>query len=278
MKHTYELPVSRLLWIGAPERRWRSYRGMGLTEADVPELFRLLRDRSFEEWHPPESWAQVHAWRALAEFQTPELIPDILNLLDEGDGLDCDEQLFEDRVEIAERVGPEALPFYKAYLKDTSKDAVNRWTAGAALAAIAKSHPSTRAKVTGLLESILKTAEDNFVLLNTGAMSELVGLGSRESIDLIRHVMNARLADESVRGPLERIEFDLGFRDRPPMRVEPDLLLDEADTPEDIAAMKSMVETLAAQEKAEQTGTSAKARADRPRKVAKATKKRGRGK
>jgi len=278
MNHSYEPPVSRLLWIGQPERRWRSYRGMGLTEADVPELFRLLRDQSAEDWHPPESWAPVHAWRALAEFQIPELIPTVLGLMDEGDGLEIDDVLLVDMFEIATRVGPAGMPFFKAHAKDTSKDALNRWTACTAAAAIARRYPETRPAVIALLESILKTAENNFVLLNTGAMTELVDLGSRESIDLIRHVMNARLADEGFRGTLERIEFDLGFRDRPPMRVEPDLLLDEPDTPEDIEAMKSMAEALAAQAKAEAPGSGAKARSDRGRKVAKATKKRGRGK
>lgn len=278
MNHTYELPVSRLLWIGQPERRWRSYRGMGLTETDIPELFRLLRDQSSEDWHPPESWAPVHAWRALAEFQAPELIPDILNLLDEGDGLDIDDVLLDDMFEIASRVGPAALPFFKAHVKDTSKDALNRWTACSAAAAIARRYPATRAQVIALLESILKSAKDNFVILNTGAMTELVDLGSRESIDLIRHVMKARFADEGFRGPIERIEFDLGFRDRPPAKVEPDLLLDEPDTPEDIEAMKSMAEALAAQAKAEGPGSSSKARSDRRRNVAKPTKKRGREK
>ncbi len=278
MNHTYESPVSRLLWIGQPERRWRSYRGMGLTEADVPELFRLLRDRSAEEWNPPESWAPVHAWRAIAEFQIPELIPEILNLIDEGDGLEIDDVLLEDMFEIATRVGPAGMPFFKAHAKDTSKDALNRRTACTGAAAIARRHPETRAAVIALLESILKKAEDNFVLLNTGAMTELVNLGSRESIDLIRRVMNARLADEGFRGPIERIEFDLGFRDQPPQRVEPDLLLDDADSPEDIEAMRSMAEALAAQAKAEGPGSSSKARADRRPKVAKATKKRGQGK
>lgn len=278
MNHTYEPPVSRLLWIGKPENDWRSYRGMGLTEADVPELFRLLRDRSFDSWDAPAAWGQAHAWRALAELRVPELVPDILSMLDEGDGMEADEYLLVDLSEIAARIGPKALPFFQAYLKDTSKDALNRWTAATGAASIAKRHPEMRAEVIALLESILKSARDNFVLLNTGAMTELVNLGSRDSIELIRHVMSNRLADEGFRGPIERIEFDLGFRDQPPPRVEPDLFLDEVDTPEDIEAMKAMAKTLADHEKAERASTNAKERAAKRQKVAKDSKKRNRKK
>ncbi len=80
---TYSEPVSQLLQIGFPETdQWPDYLAKGLTSADIPELIRLVQDEDLR-WaeapegveEPPEWYAQIHAWRALAQLKAERAIP-----------------------------------------------------------------------------------------------------------------------------------------------------------------------------------------------------------
>jgi hypothetical protein len=223
MDTTYELPVSKLLWIGEPGQTWRKYSVLGLGQEHIPELMRMVKDPTFDliETESAEVWGPVHAWRALAELRAAELPSALLDRLDEFDVDEFDDQFLCDFSKLMVMYGPTALTPLIHYLNDRRKSGTNRWTAAEAIAAVADAHPEVRRQAIAALEQTLSGAVNNPPELNAGVIAALVDLGARDSMDLIRKAMTPGTVDESICGSLESVEFDLGFRDQPPPRRRP---------------------------------------------------------
>src|SRR5512145_3179096 len=89
--NNYTEPVSKLLGLGFPTDPWQDYLALGLTSAEIPELIRLVEDHDLRILEPPadlgddedlpEWYAQIHAWRALAQLKAEAAIPAILGTL-----------------------------------------------------------------------------------------------------------------------------------------------------------------------------------------------------
>jgi len=69
---SYQPPVATLLTLGKPGeskiKPWPNYvQQFGLTEAEIPDLIRLMTDATLWESSVDEtaSWAVVYAWRSL---------------------------------------------------------------------------------------------------------------------------------------------------------------------------------------------------------------------
>jgi HEAT repeat protein len=97
-RETYSERVQQLLCIGEPiEDEWPDYLEMGLSEENIPELIRLVKDVDLrwmavemDEEDPPEWFAQIHAWRALGQLKAKESIPALLSILHQVDDDDDD--------------------------------------------------------------------------------------------------------------------------------------------------------------------------------------------
>ncbi|HET7234470.1 MAG TPA: hypothetical protein VFJ16_30940 [Longimicrobium sp.] len=87
MSTSYQAPLERLRKLGAePARRrtWPDYRHLGLTERHVPGLIQIATDPELhaEGRMDRESWAPVHAWRALAQLGATTAVTPLLALLE----------------------------------------------------------------------------------------------------------------------------------------------------------------------------------------------------
>jgi hypothetical protein len=285
MDGTYELPVSKLLWIGEPTRKWQNYAILGLTAEHVSELCRMVRDPMLEdlESDTPNVWATAHAWRALSELRAPGLLDAMLDRLDRFDANYWDDQFLSDFSTLAARLGPNTLPLLIRYLHDHAKPGDNRLSVASAIAAVAEAHPEVRRSAVAALEQTLSDSDRNPPEVNGMVIAALVDLGSLDSIDLIREVMHKGHSSEMFAGRLEQIEFDLGLRDRPPER-QPWRLVprdDDESRPDDWGANEwgTAPQPLGAPTKSEAGGKrNARERARARRKVAKAARKRNRSK
>jgi hypothetical protein len=93
---------------GVREREWIRYADLGVTLADIPEMIRLMRDVALNaSSNPAEHWAPLHAWRALAQLGTIELVEPLIELHAELGG---DDYLFQDLPGAMAHVGRAALP------------------------------------------------------------------------------------------------------------------------------------------------------------------------
>jgi hypothetical protein len=101
-------------------------------------------------------------------------------------------------------------------LHDQSKSDASRSEAAQAIVAVADAHPEVRRPAIAALEQTLGDVANNSPDLNAGVIAALIDLGARDSIELIRETMSNGQVDETICGAIERIEFDLGYRDRPP--------------------------------------------------------------
>ena len=76
MAENYTHPASQLLTLGeTPIHASRNYPKIGLTREHIPDLIRLVEDKELRNlpWDekgnvPPQVYAQVHAWRVLAQL------------------------------------------------------------------------------------------------------------------------------------------------------------------------------------------------------------------
>lgn len=220
MENTYSQPVSKLLELGWPEDPWLDYPALGLTEADVPELIRLLEDHDlrFMDAPPdfpvsedlPEWFAQVHAWRALAQLRAEAAIPSILGILYQIDGHD-DDWLSEESPEVFAMIGPAALRPLAEYLADEDKGPFARAAITSALSEMGKSHPETRDECVEILASALENYETNDEALNSLLVFDLVRLKAVEQVDLIGKAFASGNVDEMVMGDFEDVQIELGL-------------------------------------------------------------------
>lgn len=240
---TYTEPVSKLLKLGRPDGPWLDYPALGLTREDVPELIRLVQDDELrllarpeglpEGEDVPEWYAQVHAWRALAQLQAEEAIPALLGLLHQIDD-DTDDWLASDAEDVFALLGIPAVEPLTAYLTDEDNPMYARTAASSALAEIGRLHPEARERCIRGITAVLENYESNDEGLNGFLIGDLVKLNAVEEIDLIRRAFAADAVDESIYGDVEDVQIRLGLLKerltparRPSLFPPPELGLEE---------------------------------------------------
>jgi hypothetical protein len=193
----YSPPVDALRQIGEiNETDAASARAaLGLTQAHVPDLLRMARDRSLfiANGDTDEVWSSLHALEALSE-------------------LDLDDELFFSALpELFSKVGAPAVEPLHSYLADRSRWGFGHTTASEALEKIAEQHPDLREAIVGIFSDVLRDAERYHELSVTAAMSELVELEEEEALPLIRHAFEIGKIDETVRGSWGDVLAELGI-------------------------------------------------------------------
>jgi len=164
MTETYPPPVDKLLTLGETRiHDQRNYLKMGFTHANIPDLIRLVEDWELSDmpWDengnvPSQVYAQVHAWRALAQLGAIEAIPAFIGLLrfiDEAD----DDFVGEEIPVMLGKLGAPAIEPCRAYLAKQEHDVYGRIATGHALSEIGKGHPETH---DACVQAMMSTLED----------------------------------------------------------------------------------------------------------------------
>jgi hypothetical protein len=218
MELTNSEPVACLIALGPPKSRgWCNYASLGITTEHSSELFRVLETPEVEvqSAEDPELWAPMHAWRALAQLGTLDLVGHLLKRLDEFTDDNWDDYLLSDFSQAMSLIGSAALDPLIEWLNDARHVGFSAWPVAGGIAAVAREHPELRGRALAVLEAELRNWRDRSSEHNAGLVSALIDIRARESIPLIREAMNAEAVDEMVVGTLEQVEVELGVHDRP---------------------------------------------------------------
>jgi hypothetical protein len=220
MTDTYTEPVSKLLELGFPEEPWEDYLALGLSQADIPELIRLLEDyplRFFTEPEGlakdedlPECYAQIHAWRALAQLKAEEAIPALLFTLNQADN-DDDEWIGEDAEQVFAMIGPVTIQPLGEFLLADENGTYARGAASDSLQKIALAYPESRSACIKFIAAALENYKEQDEGLNAFLAWGLVELKASEHIDLIKRAFEDDCVDEMVAGDFEDMQIELGL-------------------------------------------------------------------
>lgn len=214
----YSEPVNQLLNLGYPTiHEWPDYLAMGLTSADVPELIRLVQDEELrwmeatgEEEDIPEWYAQIHAWRALAQLNAEESVPALVSILHQVDDYD-DDWTGEELTDVFAMIGPAAIPPLAEYVASPENKTYARGAACGALKKIAEEYPESREDCVAALVKALELFERNDETINAFIIWDLVDLKAVEQIDLIEEAFKAGNVEEMVGGDFEDVQIELGL-------------------------------------------------------------------
>jgi hypothetical protein len=198
----------------------RNYLKMGLTREHIPELIRLVEDRELSNlpWDekgnaPPQVYAQVHAWRALAELGAVEAIPSFISLLRYIDE-DNDDYIGEEMPIMLGKLGAPAIDPCREYLADQSHGTFARVAAGYALSEIGQQHPETRDACIQALISTLQDYQNDDVTVNAFTLSYLAELKAVEAAPLAEEIFKAGRAELEVAGDYEDYQIRVGLLKR----------------------------------------------------------------
>lgn len=223
MTNNYPHPVSQLLALGYPDDIWDDYSALGITTGDVPELIRLLGDRDLRFSPPPEDlpdgeellewYAQIHAWRALAQLKAVEAIPAILAIFEQID-VDDDEWLRSEAEDIFALIGPAAVEPLGQYLLDDSNLMYARIAASTCLQRLALEYPETRAACIQYIVSALENYQEQEDALNAFLIGDLVSLKDTEHLDLIENAFKDGCVNEFILDDFEEVQAALGLLEK----------------------------------------------------------------
>lgn len=205
----YAPPLDALLSFGDIEAAELVRRGdeLGIGQAHVPELLRMLRDRTLATAYgdDPVTWAPMHALHLLARLDLSGVVPELLPLFD----VDFD-RLNDELIGIIGRSGATALAPLGDYLRDRTRWVWGRSRVASALEEIAKQHPELRDGVVTMLTEILTSAEDDHEIAITGVVGALVELKAVDALPLIRRAFELGRVDETMYGAWGDVLADLG--------------------------------------------------------------------
>lgn len=223
MANTYTGPVSKLLKLGRPENPWYDYLTLGITSEDLPELIRLAQDNELRWLEQPDDllddedlpdwYAQIHAWRALAQLKAEVAIQPLLRILRQIDDED-DDWLSSDAHRVFGMIGVAAIESLTNYLADENNPMYARSTTGSSLAEIGKIHPEARDRCINGIVVVLEKYETNDEGLNGFLIGDLIDLDAVEQIDLIKKAFASERVDEFINGDVEDVQIDMGLLEK----------------------------------------------------------------
>lgn len=198
--HQAESRVLEFLSFGEPSlsgfERWPDYlEEFDLTAAHVPELIAMATDPALMEAEGIETWAPVHAWRALGQLRAQEAIDPLIGLMrnyTEDDWIDSDLRY------VFPMIGPASMAPLLALLEDPAILAEAKTGAPEILEMIAQTYPDTRDHVVEGLTRVLSNYRENDEGLNGFIISSLVELKAGPALPLIRDAFEADAVDEII--------------------------------------------------------------------------------
>jgi len=211
---TYSPPVAALLTLGRPEGRVGDddLPAYDLGPEQIPELIRLVQDEELAGSQEPECYAQVHAWRALAQLRAEAAIEPLIDLLaTEGDIEDWNDWVTEEVPIALAMIGPAALAPSIAWLERRGQEEWRPIYFARTLTEIARHHPEQRGAVVEQLSRVLGTALSNNPGLNGCVIADLMELNAVEAWPTMEAAFATGNADESVAGDAADVKYRLGL-------------------------------------------------------------------
>ena len=221
-------PVLALFPLGEESARsdpWPNYLDLGITSGHIPELLRILDE--IEEFWPdvdvenaPESYAPIHAWRALGQLRAEQAIPKLIELIVWNEE-EFSDWMMDDIPEVMGMIGPAAIPSLREYLLKSDKLEWASVTLAHGLAEIGHRHPEQHDACVDVLQSALALYETNSETVNAFLISYLADLKAVEAAPLVEKAYHADAVDLSVLGDFEDFQIQLGLleeRQTPPPR------------------------------------------------------------
>jgi hypothetical protein len=180
---------------------------LGLTQAHVPDLIRMARDRALNTaWSDSdEVWAPIYALHALDHLDVSAFVPDLIPLFD----VDAD-WVSEDLPEVLGNAGAPALEPLRQYLRDRTRWNRGRTSAGLALERVADRHPELREPAIQIITDELAHAEENDPVVNGFLLANLLHLNAVEALPVIRRVFEQDAVDETIAGDWSEVLTALG--------------------------------------------------------------------
>jgi hypothetical protein len=210
--------VSQLLTLGETDiHASRNYLKMGFTREHIPDLIRQVNDKELRNlpWDekgnvPPQVYAQVHAWRVLAQLGAVEAIPSFIALFHYIDD-DDDDYIGEEIPVMLGKLGAPAIDPCREYLADSSHSTFARVAAGYALSEVGKQHPETRDACIQALISTLQDYQNDDETVNAFSLSYLAELRAVEAAPLAEEIFKAGRAEIEVAGDYEDYQIRVGL-------------------------------------------------------------------
>lgn len=194
----YAEPVSSLFRLGEPNaEEWIEYQQLGLAREHFGELVGMATDEgsySFQEG-TDESWAPIHAWRALAQLAGAEAAAPLLRVLKSGVAADYG---YFALPEILARIGPDVLPELARFV--ASPDSPGRAVVSAmrTFGLVASEFPDARGACVNELTKLLSTEDDADPFFNAIVIESLIEIGAAESLPAIEVCFDRDLVDLDI--------------------------------------------------------------------------------
>ncbi len=195
----YSEPVFSLMALGKPEPpfEWLDYSKLGITVEHEDELLALLGEDDFSySDDEAEIWIPLHAWRALAQIRSLNMLTIFCPMLWRFD----DQWIREDSSLIVQIFGPFALPLWLSYLSFTESagktDSVLSVVEGLAL--LGQKHIEARQTVSDDFTQRLARHADNDERYNAFLVLGLERLRAKNALPIIAAAYADETVDETV--------------------------------------------------------------------------------
>ena len=210
-------PILALVLLGeksAHDTEWPDYLELGITPEHTSELIRILDE--IETFWPdvnvenaPESYAPIHAWRALGQLKAVQAIPSLVRLIVWNEDENAD-WIMEDIPEVLGMIGPASIPSLRDYLLKPDKFEWASVTISHSLAEIGKRNPEHRTACVETLHASLEHYAENGETINAFLIDYLAELKAVEAAPLVERAYQADVVDLSVLGDFEDFQIEIG--------------------------------------------------------------------
>lgn len=190
-------------------RQWPDY-GRLLAPEHADDLIRIATDEGLlcSEIESPESWAPVHAWRALGQLRSTTAIEPLIGLLSLAER---DDWIPSELPKVFAMIGPAAIDPLAEHLGNPTRELFSRASAAESLALIATSHPESRAECVAPLVRVLEAFGDNDLLLNAIVIGCLMDLEAVDAAPVMEAAFQAGRVDLRHAGDWEDVQVELGL-------------------------------------------------------------------
>lgn len=221
----YPEAVRQLIDIGFPENDSLDYLAkFGLAREHIPNLIRLMEDKELRFGDPTEEeekyleeegddlkrwYAQIHAWRALAQLKAEEAIPNMIGLIYQAE--EYDDDWIDDLIHVFVTLGPACIPALASYLHNRENADYPRNMTIESLKNIAEVFPETREQVIAAIIPALQEHQQNDEGTNGFLISALADLKATEHLELIKEAFDTDNVDLMIMGDFEDVQIEMGL-------------------------------------------------------------------
>lgn len=215
----YSEPLTQLLtqgeckWGGVDS--WIDYPALGITSNDIPGLIRMATDPELydQDGDEAESWAPVHAWRALGQLRAEAaIVPLLQQSLEYEDHEGWRDWMTSELPTVFSMIGALGIPALAELIRDRTKSGWQRTIPVEGLERIAKTQPEVTAQCIAILQDELAHFEENDPEMNAFVIGSLVELRVMEAVPLIEQAFAAEKVDELFNGDWDDVQVSLGLK------------------------------------------------------------------